>query len=42
MVKAQNLTLSYTSESSIESELQRESTADISTIAVCCQGLELL
>ena len=36
MVKAQNLTLSYTFESSIEFELQRESTADISTIAVRC------
>lgn len=41
MVKAQNLTLSYTSESSIESELRRESTADISTIAVRYPGLDL-
>ncbi|XP_061959481.1 uncharacterized protein LOC133680508 [Populus nigra] len=34
MVQSSNLTLSYSSESSIEEELKRESTADIITIAV--------
>jgi len=34
MAVAGNLTLSYSSESSIETELQRESTADVWTIAV--------
>lgn len=34
MVQPSNLTLSYSSESSIEEELKRESTADIITIAV--------
>ncbi|KAL9370387.1 hypothetical protein Peur_035527 [Populus x canadensis] len=34
MVQSSNLTLSYASESSIEEELKRESTADIITIAV--------
>lgn len=34
MVKAKNLTLSFSSESSIEEELKRESTADVITIAV--------
>ncbi|EFH67498.1 predicted protein [Arabidopsis lyrata subsp. lyrata] len=34
MVKAKNLTLSFSSESSIEEELKRESTADVITIAI--------
>ncbi|VVB09583.1 unnamed protein product [Arabis nemorensis] len=34
MVRSKNLTLSFSSESSIEEELKRESTADIITIAV--------
>ena len=34
MAAASGLTLSYSSESSIEAELQRESTADVLTIAV--------
>jgi Niemann-Pick C1 protein len=34
MVQAKNLTLSFSSESSIEEELKRESTADVITIAV--------
>jgi hypothetical protein len=34
MAEAQHLTLAYSSESSIEAELKRESTADIPTIAV--------
>lgn len=38
MAAASQLTLSYSSESSIEAELKRESTADVLTIAVssCC------
>jgi Niemann-Pick C1 protein len=34
MAASYGLTLSYSSESSIEAELQRESTADVLTIAV--------
>lgn len=34
MVQSNNLTLSFSSESSIEEELKRESTADVITIAV--------
>ena len=34
MVAGYGLTLSYSSESSVETELQRESTADVLTIAV--------
>ncbi|KAL9308591.1 putative protein patched/dispatched [Arabidopsis thaliana] len=34
MVQAKNLTLSFSSESSIEEELKRESTADVITIAI--------
>ena len=34
MVKSKGLTLSFSSESSIEEELKRESTADVITIAV--------
>ena len=34
LVHSKNLTLSFSSESSIEEELKRESTADILTIAV--------
>jgi Niemann-Pick C1 protein len=34
MAEAQHLTLAYSSESSIEAELKRESTADIPTIAI--------
>lgn len=34
MVQSRNLTLSFSSESSIEEELKRESTADIVTIVV--------
>lgn len=35
MVQSSNLTLSFSSESSIEEELKRESTADVITIVVC-------
>lgn len=44
MAAASNLTLSYSSESSIETELQRESTADVLTIAVsyCCPFIPCL
>jgi len=34
MVQSKNLTLSFSSESSIEEELKRESTADVITILV--------
>lgn len=34
MIHSRNLTLSYSSESSIEEELKRESTADVVTIIV--------
>lgn len=34
MVQAKNLTLAFSSESSIEEELKRESTADVITILV--------
>lgn len=34
MVQSSNLTLSFSSESSIEEELKRESTADVITILV--------
>jgi hypothetical protein len=34
MVQSSNLTLSFSSESSIEEELKRESTADVITIIV--------
>lgn len=34
MVQSRNLTLSFSSESSIEEELKRESTADVITILV--------
>lgn len=34
MVQSSNLTLAFSSESSIEEELQRESTADVVTILV--------
>lgn len=34
MVQSSNLTLSFSSESSIEEELKRESTADVLTIVV--------
>lgn len=36
MVQSSNLTISFSSESSIEEELKRESTADVITIVVCC------
>lgn len=36
MAAANNLTISFTSESSIEAELERESTADVLTILVGC------
>ncbi|KAF9676396.1 hypothetical protein SADUNF_Sadunf09G0134200 [Salix dunnii] len=42
MVQPSNLTLSYSSESSIEEELKRESTADIITIAVGVDNMCIL
>ena len=41
MVQSQNLTLSFSSESSIEEELKRESTADVITILVS-SSLEII
>lgn len=42
MVQSTNLTLTFSSESSIEEELKRESTADIITIAVSHEKHEYL
>lgn len=42
MVQSSNLTLSYSSESSIEEELKRESTADVVTIIVSHWRIDVL
>lgn len=40
MVQAKNLTLAFSSESSIEEELKRESTADAITIVVTLSSMQ--